>query len=204
LEGAKAETCNGLDDDCDGVADDGLGLLQCGSGICMVFIPSCVNGQPQQCNGQGEPQTEVCDGKDNDCDLKVDEEGAVGCTTWYADKDSDNYGSDTDKKCLCKSEYPYKLPSGGDCYDGNKEAKPYQVKFYSVDRGDGSYDYNCDSKQTMQYDTVHTCSPTCQSTAGWYAMKPLCGKKSLYVFSCFDFMGMFCDTNSVSMTAACN
>jgi prepilin-type N-terminal cleavage/methylation domain-containing protein len=35
-----------------------------------------------------------------------------------------------------------------DCYDSNANAYPGQTAWFSVDRGDGSYDYNCDGLST--------------------------------------------------------
>ena len=75
------EMCNGLDDDCDGRTDerfDGLGS-QCtqGQGRCeRVGVVQCTpNGEGVRCSVQaGEPRDERCDGQDNDCDGKTDED----------------------------------------------------------------------------------------------------------------------------------
>lgn len=53
---AKAEICNGIDDNCDGSIDNG------------ISCPLCV------------PSAEICDGVDNDCDGKVDEGFPLGST----------------------------------------------------------------------------------------------------------------------------
>ncbi len=205
FEGAEVEACNGVDDDCDGEVDEGLGSLTCGSGGCAVEIPACENGEPQQCSGQGQPQTETCDCQDNDCDGQIDEEGAQGCTWYYADQDSDGWGADDNKKCLCQSSWPHTKSSGGDCYDDSWQAKPGQTGWFENHRGDGSFDYNCDGMENYQFDDLFYCNGACNfSTPGWYIMKPQCGQNGAFGTVCLDLMGWLCDIKTVSMKAACH
>ena len=76
-----SEDCNAKDDDCDGKTDEdeaGAALTQacknCGDGF-----QQCINGAWAACSAQ--PQTEVCDGLDNDCNGQTDDvPGGCSCT----------------------------------------------------------------------------------------------------------------------------
>ena len=79
MQGAAAEVCNGQDDDCDGQIDNGLGSTTCGKGICGHTVQNCVNAIPQTCNPMQGAGTEVCNGKDDNCNGQADE-GLTCCT----------------------------------------------------------------------------------------------------------------------------
>ncbi len=67
---------------------------------------------------------EYCNGKDDNCDFNVDEEGTLGCNTYYLDADSDGWGVEGFTKCLCAPKGSYKTEFKGDCDDSNPNISP--------------------------------------------------------------------------------
>jgi subtilase family serine protease len=89
------ETCNGIDDNCDGKVDETLkrncysgDKANVGVGTCREGTQVCDNGIWGRCYGEVVAETELCDGKDNDCDGDTDE----GCKC--KDGDTQECGSD--------------------------------------------------------------------------------------------------------------
>jgi hypothetical protein len=77
----EIEICNGRDDDCDGTADE-MPENRCNikdaQGECAIGIEVCRN-KTVECRLQHAPQSDTCNGKDDDCDGETDEETAVVC-----------------------------------------------------------------------------------------------------------------------------
>jgi len=77
MEGAKAETCDGLDNDCDGGSDEDWDInAPCDgpdSDVCNEGIRLCTSPTSATCTDQSGNNVDVCDNKDNDCDGTVDE-----------------------------------------------------------------------------------------------------------------------------------
>ncbi len=199
------EQCNGIDDDCNGspaVAEDdedGDGVMAC-DGDCNDQVAEMHPGA-----------TEVCDGLDNDCDGVVDQEGADGCDTWWADLDGDTYGDPGDSACLCAEEGDHDADNDGDCYDGNDAAHPQATGWHASDRGDGSFDYDCDGAEERRWTDEVGCTVTvacdpeeptdCTVTCtldqeGWSTSPPACGSSGFWVTGCVE------DQNALSCTYA--
>jgi hypothetical protein len=109
--------CDGLDNDCDGRWDEGCDCEEdareaCGggNGECRAGMRACQAGTWGPCVGQIAPTNEVCDGLDNDCDERLDEEvtfpicplnlgvcagarPACGGDSGFLDCDSGTYGA---------------------------------------------------------------------------------------------------------------
>ncbi|MGM0557584.1 MAG: SUMF1/EgtB/PvdO family nonheme iron enzyme [Myxococcota bacterium] len=82
------EVCDGLDNDCDGTVDNNLTDVgsDCSTGddgVCADGIYVCDSGT-RVCEPDNQPSAEVCDGLDNDCDGRTDEDPTdvgASCTT---------------------------------------------------------------------------------------------------------------------------
>ncbi|MBM4321658.1 MAG: hypothetical protein FJ125_17385, partial [Deltaproteobacteria bacterium] len=80
----EPEVCDGQDNDCDGVTDEQLAGCECipwTQEPCGIRAGRCYPGRRHcnedgtwgACEGGRQPEIEVCDGWDNDCDEVVDE-----------------------------------------------------------------------------------------------------------------------------------
>ena len=199
------EVCDGIDNDCSGEIDDDVvdgaryyaDLDGDGYGSILSAIEACdmPDGyvlDSSDCNdtdGDSYPGgEEVCDGSDNNCDGFVDEEGASGCTTWYQDLDDDGYGS-TVSICACAASGDFTSSLSSDCYDLSATANPTHTSFHTSNRGDGSYDYNCDYVEEKQTTTESgTCaffSGFCAVSDGWASSPPSCGSSGTWRTGCY-------------------
>ena len=203
------EICDGIDNNCNGVQDDsdptlifatatrwyvdsdgdGYGnplqsLLRCVQPSGYVTNSTDCNDTTSLANPN---RTEVCDGIDNDCDNTSDEANAGGCTTYYRDYDGDGYGDVSYSQCTCSASGDFDVTNYSDCYDNNSSVHPGQTSYFSVHRGDGSYDYNCDNSQEKQLTSSGSCNGVTNlgdctmNTAGWNGSVPSCGSNGNYI-----------------------
>ncbi len=233
------EVPNYLDDDCNTLVDDTTVRWDDDSdGYCEA--PPCENvGTTQSDCDDTNPlvnpaATEICDdGIDNDCDALLNEQNASGCSLYYNDSDGDGYGYGA-SQCWCSGgSYPYTATNNTDCYDTNAAVNPGQTNYFSYQRGDGSYDYNCNGAQEQQYASVaNSCAwdivyldcdlsgsagfsgsiPSCGSTAQWIndcsaTYNPVCYAWCLTssdpIGCLISSCGATCDADYTSLTQAC-
>ncbi len=129
------EVCNGIDDDCDTLIDPGMtstwypdldtdGFGETGAGAEFCTQPSDHVADSTDCDDTdgsiNTGGTEICDGKDNDCNGTIDD-GATN--VYFADADADGFGDPANTVTACT------LPAGyseddTDCDDTEALATP--------------------------------------------------------------------------------
>jgi hypothetical protein len=203
-----AETCNGLDDNCIDGIDEGLSVDadrdgRYAIGSCTAPADDCDDGNEFRYPGYPER----CDGFDNDCAAGIDPPGSLGCSDYYVDSDGDLYGTGA-PLCLCSASGLYQTRQGGDCDDGNSDARPLQGSWFSTPRAGGSYDYDCNGNAEQRYTAVagaceliislNICS---SPAAGYVGSVPACGASGTWATGCelrFGFDGIGCFRSGTS------
>jgi hypothetical protein len=156
----------------------GLGPCAAGTEICQP------DGQFGPCAGEVLPMAEICqNGVDDDCNGVIDD--AAGAQTFYRDQDGDGYGDPNDSMMLCAPVPPYTTTNSGDCYDQNANARPGQTQYFGSHRGDGSFDFNCDSVAEQQYTAIYACTAFCDTfNDGYMNSVPPCGVTATFGNGC--------------------
>ena len=97
---------------------------------------SCPNGSATDCDDNNAAihpgATEICNGKDDDCDGLIDE--GLPLNTYYRDADSDTYGNPNDTIQTCSSTPPpgY-VANNTDCNDNDPNEHPGQTWYKDTD-----------------------------------------------------------------------
>jgi hypothetical protein len=179
------EVCDGRDNDCDGRVDEEVavgGFVDADRdlhGDAEASISGCpgwpgVSASSLDCDDAdptiNRPQTEIFDGKDNDCDGRIDEN--VQLALWYPDLDGDGFGNlraSTDAVASdrpvpnrsllpfdCDDTDPLRSPSAEErCNARDDDCSPRTafmigVNDFEDDDGDGYPDRNCPSEHLME------------------------------------------------------
>ncbi len=154
------------------------------------------------------PGDRDCDGAPDASDCAPDDPAVGGCTTYYLDADGDGYGSSASCRCAPGAGY---VKQGGDCYElapRGKLVHPGQSAYFEDERGDGSYDYNCDGKETRKYgeyacDAKPYPTATCTTQEG-FTFNAACGVLAQFVYACFfQFGPASCELGIQLKTQAC-
>jgi hypothetical protein len=166
---ASTERCNGLDDDCDGQTDDDFADSD-GDRLADCVDPDDDNDgslDPVDCaplDGSRFPgATEVCNGRDDDCDLLTDEQNASGCRAFLRDADGDAFGATESARCLCGPDPAsrFVVEVGGDCNDLDKAIRPGGAEVCNA------VDDDCDGQTDEAVASpCGGCDPVCVLTAG--------------------------------------
>jgi hypothetical protein len=90
---------------------------------------------------------ETCDGADDDCDGQIDEAGASGAATWYADADRDGSGDNAQWIIACNLPFGY-AATGNDCNDADARFHPGASEADCTDPND----YNCSGSTPLYAD----------------------------------------------------
>jgi hypothetical protein len=121
-------------------------------------------------------------------------EHALPCAepVWYRDEDGDGFGDRRVSKRAAKQPHGY-VANSHDCFDRSRDARPGQLKFFSRQRGDGSFDYDCDGRETPHTTSVAAgCKSItrfgipirCWAESGWQGGVPACGRDGKWLSSC--------------------
>ena len=172
-----AEVCNGRDDDCRGGAnfriadgdtedDDGDGVPDA---ACMLSARDCDDRDAFS----GPGGLELCDGRDNDCDTRIDE--SVTRQVFFRDADGDGYGATSDVVESGCFPPPGTVARGGDCDDMNPARRPFAMEQCNGMRQDDDCDGAIDEAAELACalpNTIRGCvAGSCASidcTAGFF------------------------------------
>ncbi|OGF26633.1 hypothetical protein A2477_00930 [Candidatus Falkowbacteria bacterium RIFOXYC2_FULL_47_12] len=177
----------------------------CVSGVCVSSTQVCYTDADTDGYGTGSPLSgSACTTGSksiNNTDCNDGSASVWRLVTGYKDNDGDGYGAGTYYTSSCQGAGSW-VANNTDCYDSNGNAYPGQSNYFSVNRGDGSYDYNCDGSATLYINKVTTLPASCLyntpaiKSSGWVSGVPACGVSGTLRYMCALSAG--CGSLSVS------
>ena len=161
-------------------------------GVCGRALRDSETGMCEEPSAYESMDESTCDGLDNDCDGTADED--LEAKTYYLDADGDGFGDPDEPKTDCQKPSGH-VSNADDCYDGNVDAHPDQTNYFSADRGDGSFDYNCRNGEEQAWTRLddscdeasksEACSRMGEEADGWRANSvPECGEQAYWLEGC--------------------
>ncbi len=139
------ELCDGLDNDCDTNIDeddaadapiwyadtdgDGYGDVAAAASACeapegsVADSADCDDADPSV----SPAGTELCDGRDNNCDGVADEDSAADAAAWYADTDGDGFGDPASAVVACATPVGH-VGGADDCDDLDAAVNPDAIE----------------------------------------------------------------------------
>ena len=160
INGGAVELCDGIDNDCDGEIDEDVDQLWYadtdgdGFGDPEATTAGCEQPEGAVPNGSdcddADPAIfpgaeELCDGRDNDCDGTLDDDGTL---TAYLDQDGDGYGDPAALVEVCALG-PGQVDNNEDCDDEEPAAFPGNAEV--CDEADNDCDGLIDEDVTTVY-----------------------------------------------------
>ncbi|MFO0569350.1 MAG: hypothetical protein U0263_27070 [Polyangiaceae bacterium] len=114
------------------------------------------------------------------------------CVTWYEDGDGDGFGDKSKSILGCSNAAPNVpgkkyVANDTDCMDTKSNVFPGQTAFFTVHRGDGSFDYDCSGQSDVQYPNVTgvACGDCgAKFLNSCYSCGPALGAPKAYAFGC--------------------
>jgi len=198
---STTEECNDKDDDCDGKIDEDL-KRDCysgaanteGVGLCKKGEQTCAAGKWGVCQSEVIPQSEVCNGKDDDCNGTIDDSTATtlcsanqtcesGTCYTQCQQDTDCPNKTTCQNKLCKT-YTCQAPLQAcvhECVDTSKDIKHCGScgKTCSGDEACQNSTCVCDTNTSM------VCSGTCTNITSDDSNCGACGTTCTNTTFCF-------------------
>ena len=138
---AATEACNGIDDDCNGVPDFAVHPGDLEDDDADGFVDAACGALGDDCDDRDAAThpgaTEICDGRDNDCNGTGDDLTAM--IAWYADVDGDGWGDGSREPITSCVQPAGRVVRALDCDDSDPDRHPE-----SADGCDGR-DQDCDA-----------------------------------------------------------